>query len=165
MNIIFIGMPGSGKTTLGKIIAKELGFSFYDSDKYIEAKSGKTVAEIFAEYGEAHFRNLEAQAMEELCSLENTVISTGGGVVERPENVDILKKSGTVIFINRPTEEIAANINTAKRPLLKDGKNKLFELYKRRINLYKNACHIEIINSGSIDDAVEKITYEVKKNG
>ena len=165
MNIIFIGMPGSGKTTLGRIVAQELGFSFYDSDKYIEAKSGKTVAEIFAEHGEAHFRDLETQAMEELCALENTVISTGGGVVERPENVDILKKSGTVIFINRPVEEIAANINTAKRPLLKDGKDKLFELYKRRINLYKGACHIEILNSGSIDDAVKKITDEVKKNG
>ncbi len=165
MNIVLIGMPGSGKTTLGRIIAEKLGFAFYDSDKVIESTTQKTVSKIFDEHGESYFRDLETKTLTSLSALDNAVISTGGGVVERPENIDILKKSGTVLFINRPLEDIMENINTSHRPLLKDGKDKLKELYNRRINLYKEGCHIEILNSGSIDDTVEKITNEVKKNG
>ena len=164
MNIILIGMPGSGKTTLGKIVAKELGLDFYDSDKVIENNQGKTVLEIFSKMGEGYFRDLETETLSSLASLDNAVISTGGGVVERPENIDILKKSGTVIFVNRPLDDIIQNINVSHRPLLKDGKNRLNELYSRRINLYKEACHIEIINNKGIREAVKKITDEVKKN-
>ena len=81
MNIILIGMPGSGKTTLGKIVAKELGLAFYDSDKVIENNQGKTVLEIFSEMGEGYFRDLETETLSSLASLDNAVISTGGGVV------------------------------------------------------------------------------------
>ena len=165
MSIILIGMPGSGKTTLGKLVAKELDFAFYDSDKEIESKTKKTVLEIFSEMGEGYFRDLETETLSSLALLDNAVISTGGGVVERLENIDILKKSGTVIFINRPLDDIIQNINVSHRPLLKDGKDRLKELYARRINLYKDACNIEIINNKGIRETVKKITDEVKKNG
>ena len=164
-SIFLIGMPSCGKTTVGKKIAEKLSFDFFDLDQYIEDTTKKSIPQIFDEFGEDHFRKLETEALTILSKKENAIISTGGGIVERCENIDILQKLGIVIFINRPLSNILSDVDVSNRPLLKDGKARLISLFERRIDLYKNACHIEIENNSSIDDLVLKITDEVKKNG
>lgn len=161
-NIALIGMPGSGKTTLGKIIAEKLNLAFFDCDLEIEKSFGGKISDIFERHGESYFRTLETQTMHSAAALSNHVISTGGGCVERPENIDILKKSCIIIFINRPIEQIISDADTSNRPLLKNGTDAIKEIYSRRINLYKKYADIEIINSDFPQDAAEKIIIEVR---
>ncbi|MBO4941166.1 MAG: shikimate kinase [Clostridia bacterium] len=165
-NIILIGMPGSGKTSIGKKLAMALGKEFFDSDAVFEESKNIKITDFFASYGESSFRNEETKILTELCKKKAAIISTGGGIVERNENKDILKQGGTVIFINRPVELIAGDIDSSNRPLLKNGKERLFELYKRRIEKYKDFCDIEIENTADLNSAVEKIINEVNsQNG
>ena len=154
--IVLIGMPGCGKTTIGKILSTQLNLKFYDMDEYIQETSGKTIAELF-EKGEDNFRDLETQACRDLIKKNNVIISTGGGVVKRKENVDILKEDSIIIFLDRPVEKIIGDVDVSKRPLLKDGKEKVLVLYKERYELYKKAADKIIVNDGTVKDAVEKI--------
>lgn len=161
--VILIGMPGSGKTTIGKLLAQEYNCSFCDMDDYINEISQKSIAELFLE-GEHVFRNYETQACREISTSDKTVISTGGGVIKKDINIEILKEVGIILFINRPIEKILEDININSRPLLQDGKEKLYNLYNERINLYKNAADIEILNDKSLNDAVYNIKNAVNKN-
>ena len=154
--IVLIGMPGCGKTTIGKILSTQLNLKFYDMDEYIQETSGKTIAELF-EKGEDNFRDLETQACRDLIKKNNVIISTGGGVVKRKENVDILKEDSTIIFLDRPVENIIGDVDVSKRPLLKDGKEKVLVLYKERYELYKKAADKIIVNDGTVKDVIEKI--------
>ena len=154
--IVLIGMPGCGKTTIGKILSTQLNLKFYDMDEYIQETSGKTIAELF-EKGEDNFRDLETQACRDLIKKNNVIISTGGGVVKRKENVDILKEDSTIIFLDRPVEKIIGDVDISKRPLLKDGKEKVLVLYKERYELYKKAADKIIVNDGTVKDVVQKI--------
>lgn len=164
-NIILTGMPGCGKTTIGKLLSKALEIEFFDCDAVLEENENTSIPRIFESLGEDYFRQLETKTLSQLCKKQNAVISTGGGVVERKENLDILKNSGIVVFINRPLELIFSDVDTSHRPLLKDGKERLTELYNRRIGLYKSVCDVEIENSADLTAVVEKIIDEVKKNG
>ena len=157
-NIVFIGMPGCGKTTIGKILSKQLKIEFYDMDEYIEEKTSKTVAELF-ENGEEYFRDIETQACRDLVQKKNVLISTGGGVVKRKENIDILKKGSMIIFLNRPVENILEDVDVSKRPLLKDGKQKVLNLYEERYELYKSAADKIIINDKNISDVIDEIKH------
>ena len=154
--IVLIGMPGCGKTTIGKVLSTQLKLKFYDMDEYIQETSGKTIAELF-EKGEDNFRDLETQACRDLIKKNNVIISTGGGVVKRKENVDILKEDSTIIFLDRPVENIIGDVDVSKRPLLKDGKEKVLVLYKERYELYKKAADKIIVNDGTVKDVIEKI--------
>ena len=154
--IVLIGMPGSGKTTIGKILAKQLKIKFYDMDDYIQEMTSKTIAELF-EKGEDHFRNIETQACRELSEKNNILISTGGGVIKKKENIDILKQDSIIIFLNRPVENILQDVDVSKRPLLKDGKEKVLNLYKERYELYKEAADKIVINNGTINDVIHEL--------
>ena len=107
--IVIIGMPGSGKTTIGKLLSEELRLKFIDMDEYIQETTSKTIAELF-EQGEEYFRDIETKACRELMKYENILISTGGGVVKKSVNVEILKKDALIIFIDRPVEEILNDV-------------------------------------------------------
>ncbi|MCC0633364.1 shikimate kinase [Clostridioides sp. ZZV15-6388] len=161
--VILIGMPGSGKTTIGKLLSQEYNCSFCDMDDYINKISQKSIAGLFLE-GEDVFRNYETQACRELSASDKTVVSTGGGVIKKDINIEILKEVGIILFINRPIEKILEDININSRPLLQDGKEKLYNLYNERINLYKNAADIEILNDKSLNDAVYNIKNAINKN-
>lgn len=155
-NIVLIGMPGSGKTTIGKTLHRKLGLKFVDVDEYIEEESGKSIPELFS-VSESHFRDVESDAIRKLSMDSVTVIATGGGVVKNYLNIKELKKNGVVIFIDRPIEDIAGDVEISKRPLLKEGVERLYELYDERYELYKKYSDFHVVNDSKIDDVVEKI--------
>lgn len=164
-NIVLIGLPGCGKSTLGKLLAKSLDFSFIDCDEVIEENEKKAISKIFEESGEGAFRDIETRTLRKLLTVQNAVIATGGGCIERRENFDILKKLGTVVFVNRPLECIIGDIDISKRPLLADGKTRLYALNERRQPLYKEVCDLDVFVDSTHEAAVGKILDEVKKNG
>ncbi len=156
-NIVLIGMPGCGKTTIGRLLANRLGMNFCDVDSYIETKEGRSIPEIFSLYGEEYFRKLEASAVKEVSQYKSFVISSGGGVVKSRDNMEKLKRNAIIIFINRNLDDIISDIQTKGRPLLKDSKENLYKLYEERIDLYKAYCHYEVKNHQSIENIVDKI--------
>ncbi|PAB59840.1 shikimate kinase [Anaeromicrobium sediminis] len=154
-NIVLIGMPGCGKTTIGKEVAHNLNREFIDIDEEIEKMAGKTITEIFKS-GESHFREMETKATEIASERTNTVISTGGGIIKNPYNMELLKRDGVIIFINRPIDNILEDVDTETRPLLSKKEN-LLKLYEERYDLYKEYCHMEVMNDGSVEDIIENI--------
>lgn len=154
-NIVIIGMPGSGKSTIGKELSKRLNIEFCDIDEYIIKKQGKSIQEIFQK-GEEHFRNIESIAVKEVSSKLPQVIATGGGVIKREENIEALRQNGIIIFLNRPIEHIAQDVDIKSRPLLKDGSEKLYDLFKDRYELYNKHCDINIVNI-DMEESIEKI--------
>lgn len=161
-NIVIIGMPGSGKTIIGSLVAEKLLMEFIDMDKNLEIREQMTVAEMFA-INEEYFRNAETDYAMELCNKDSLVISTGGGIVKRKENIDYLKHNSIIVFLNRPVENIISDIDINSRPLLKESIDNIYELYKERIELYKKYCDIEILNEGIINVTAERIISSVIK--
>lgn len=155
-NLILIGMPGCGKTEIGKMLAKSLNRDFVDMDEYIEKTLNKTVSQIF-ENGEQYFRNLESKAAYKLSEKVNLVISTGGGVIKRIDNIKNLSKNGIIIFIDRPVDNIASDADIQKRPLLKDDVSKLYELFDMRYEIYKKCCDFQVDNDSTMESTVKKI--------
>lgn len=156
--IAFIGMMGSGKTTLAKIISEKLGLRCYCTDEHIENNQGRSISQIFEAEGEKYFRNLEAKAINELMTLGDMVLSTGGGIVLNRENIENLKRNGfTIVLLNRSVDKILKSIDGNGRPLLKDDIAKIKEIYKTREFLYKQNCDIIINNNDDIDKTVDKL--------
>lgn len=156
VNIALIGMPGSGKTSIGKILAQRLEREFIDTDQYIEFRYGMTVTEIFS-HGEVLFRDLEAAAYRNISDSTSRIIATGGGAVKSKTNMDSLQGSSLVVFIDRPVEHIARDIDFSTRPLLKDGVKSLRELYEERIELYKGYSDIIVKNETTLEAIVRNI--------
>lgn len=161
--VVLIGMPGCGKSTIGKLVSKELNLNFIDMDKYIETMTAKTIPELF-EQGEDYFRDFETLACKELSKKSNTLISSGGGVVKRKENIEILKKESYIIFIDRPLEELLIDIDISKRPLLKEGQEKLIKLYEERYELYKSAADEIVKNDKSLRATINIIKEIIRIN-
>jgi shikimate dehydrogenase len=157
LNIILIGMPSSGKTTIGGMLAKRLNKRFIDIDKEVEALEGRTVAQIFSEDGEMAFRALEKQVLEAVCKENNQIIATGGGSVTLQNAYRTMAQNGLIIHIERALEKT----ETANRPLLQNPFN-LQKLYNERLPLYKKFAAVAINNdgdvNGTVDNLIEKIT-------
>ncbi len=152
-NLVLIGMPSSGKTTLGKLLAVELEKEFVDTDIEIEKQAGMTIPEIFEKFGEEHFRNLESQIISKLSVKQSLVIATGGGAVLRRENVDLLKQNGKVVFIDRPLDML---ITTDDRPL-SSSREALENRYFERYATYCFSCDVRINADGDINTNFEKV--------
>ena len=144
-NLVLIGMPGSGKTTVGKIAASKLGRKIVDLDEMIQNIAGKPIREIFAQDGKAAFRELEAQAVREIAGLTGLVIATGGGCILRPENVDRLRRNGLLFLLDRAVDQL---LPTGDRPLA-DTARKLKQLYSQRMPLYRAAADQIIAVNGN----------------
>ncbi|AFR69630.1 shikimate kinase [Brachyspira pilosicoli B2904] len=136
--IFVIGLPGSGKSDLSKLLAEYIDYTFFDMDKVIESREKKTINKIFEDSGEEYFREVESDVLEELSNIKNAVISTGGGAILKEKNRVLMKERGIVIFIDRPAELIVNNINVSARPLLVQDKNKLIELSKKEMLYIEN---------------------------
>ncbi len=160
-NIYLVGMPGSGKSTLMGTVAKNLSVKTVDLDSYIEDKSRKTISEIF-EDGERAFRILETEALKEISKLDNLLVATGGGIVTIEENIEIMKKSGKIIFIDASPDFIMSNCSLSDRPLLKD-KNRIYDLYKARISLYRTCADVTIANDGIFSKVCTKLEEAIRK--
>jgi len=159
-NIVLIGLMGSGKTTVGKLLAQKLNKKFIDTDEYIENEEKITINEIFSRFGETCFRNLETDTVKKICLSDNQIISTGGGIVEKPENIKILKKKGIVFYLYAPVDELYSRIKNEKnRPLLNNDAPKwaLEKLFHKREKLYE-LCDFKIDTTGK---NVEEITQEI----
>ncbi|WP_071125285.1 shikimate kinase [Leptotrichia massiliensis] len=154
-NIVLIGMPACGKSTIGYWLSKKIGYPLLDTDKYLEEKENRIISDIFSNEGEEYFRNLETKYLKELSEKEGLIISTGGGAVKKKENIDILKKNGIVIFLNREINDISKE-NHKHRPLLQDINN-IQKLYDERIDLYKKYSDIIIKNNDDMSIIVDRI--------
>lgn len=150
MKVYLIGMPGSGKSTLGRPLAAELGVPFVDQDKEIENREGKAVKDIFAQNGEDYFRQVEAEVLREwAASAKSFVMATGGGAPCFYEGINVIRQSGLSIFIDTSVAELLKRIATNKdRPLLhandlKEKEDRLIELYEKRLPVYQQA-HISL---------------------
>lgn len=150
-NVVLIGMPGSGKTTAGSVVAEKLGFRFVDTDHVVENQKGCKISEIFAAEGETSFRSLEKDAVADAGKQCSCVIATGGGVVLNPENMFALRQNGIVFFLERDLTKLARE----GRPLSKDDKH-IEELYKIRLPLYKKYAD-KIIDDDTIEIVQDKI--------
>ena len=156
-NIVLVGMPGSGKSTIGKALSEKLGRDFVDTDDVITQKHG-VISEIFAEYGESYFRDRESEAVRDTAKLSSMVIATGGGAILREQNVDMLRQNGVIFFLNRPLEDI---IPTDDRPLSSNHAD-LKRRFDERYDKYKASADFEIFVDGNVDNSVMKILECIK---
>ncbi len=154
-NTVLIGMPSSGKSTVGAVLAKLLSKKLTDTDAAIVKKAGASIPEIFSRFGEERFRDIEAEVIKEVSLSEGAVIATGGGVIKREENVLNLKKNGKVFFINRSPDRL---ITTDDRPLSND-REKLEKLFNERYPLYLKAADHTV----SGDLSPEEIAREIMR--
>ncbi len=165
--LILIGMPCSGKSSIGKYLAQHYRLDFYDMDEEIVKAAGMSIQEIFEKKGEASFRELETQVTVALSEKQNALIATGGGIVTRENNMRYFKKQGSlIVFIHRDFCKLATTPKRImdKRPMLKKTSfDKLLTLYKTRLPLYRKYCDLEIHNDSNKDDAVREITRAIDK--
>lgn len=153
-NIILVGMPGCGKSTLAAALGGALGREVYDADSEIERAAGMTIPEIFARFGEEEFRRQETEALRTLGKLSGAVIATGGGAVLREENYPLLHQNGIIVFVER---EIAA-LPTAGRPISQ--KTDLATLYEARLPRYRRFADVTVRNDGGVEDTLKTILEE-----
>ena len=152
-NIVLIGMPGCGKSPLGKMLAERLGKQMVETDEIISQEAGMSIKDIFAEYGEQHFRDLESEVVKRYSVKGGAVISTGGGAILRKENVEALRLNGVIVFIDRPLDQLKA---TDSRPLSND-RSKLEKLYEERYQIYKDTADMIVKTGGTKTDSAEKL--------
>lgn len=164
-NIVLTGFMGTGKTEVGRILSKRLGYSLIDADSEIEKEQGMTITEIFKRYGEPRFRDIEASVIERLSGFNATIISTGGGAVLREENIKNLRRNGIIICLTASAETIfKRTCNSNDRPLLQveDPLQRIKELLEFRRPYYEKA-DIMIDTEGKTPvEVAEEIIQKIK---
>lgn len=158
-NIYLIGFMGVGKSTIGRLLSKEMKGQLIEMDETIEKEQGMTINEIFARYGETHFRDLESKLVERIAGEEGKIVSCGGGAVLRPLNVENMKKSGIIVFLSATPETIYKRVrHSTNRPLLNGNMNVEYiaGMMEKRRSLYESAADVTI----STD---KKTTVEIVK--
>ena len=153
-NIVLIGMPSAGKTTIGKMLEEKLGKEFFDLDDMIIGKAGKSIPEIFQESGETGFRAIETEVAIEASKMNNKIIATGGGVVKHKVNMDFLRLNGITIFIDRDIDKLISS--DPNRPL-SSSKQALQQMYKERYPLYQKYAAYIAVNNANIEETVDDI--------
>ncbi len=151
MNIYLVGFMGSGKTTVSKVLAKRLNWDLVDTDNYIVDKYGREIKDIFATEGEQAFRDMETAVLEELSVTENKVISCGGGIVLRKQNVDLMRLGGKIVLLNASPETIYDRVkHSTGRPILNGNMNVEYiaELMSKRSEAYEYAADVVIDTDG-----------------
>lgn len=146
-HIFIIGMPGSGKSSLGRRVANNMRIPYVDMDQRISDGVGCTIPQLFERYGEQAFRNAETNTLIQLTREEPSIISTGGGTVLRETNRTIMRNHGVIILIDRPLEDIMSDIKLDRRPLLaQKGLGEVERLYHERIDIYRSVADAVLDN-------------------
>ena len=164
--IALIGLPGSGKSTVGRQLARRLQLAFFDSDQVIEERLGCAIRDYFEREGEASFRDVEAAVIDELTRQASGILSTGGGAVLRQANRDCLRERGYVVYLRSSPEELFRRLrNDVNRPLLQvaDPLGRLRDLYAQRDPLYRETAHF-IVETGrpSVSTLVNMISMQLE---
>ena len=152
-SIVLTGMPRSGKSTLGKMLAEKLGRELVETDEEIVAEAGMPIAQIFSKYGEEHFRDIESRIIKKVSQRSGLVISTGGGAVLRKENVDSLRMNGIIVFLDRSLEKL---LPSRSRPLA-DTAEKIRRLYEERLPIYIKTADVRVKIEGTEEQSLERI--------
>ena len=155
-NIVLIGMPGCGKSAVGKRLSQLLEMPLVDTDAMVEEEAGCTISQLFAQEGETAFRDRESAAARRAAGLEGVIIATGGGMVLRPENMAALGGTGVIFFRDRALEAILGE-DHSDRPLVGADSQKLRKLYTERIDLYRTYAQYTISNTDTAQEAAEQI--------
>lgn len=168
-SVVFVGLPGSGKSTVGRQLARRLAIPFFDSDSVIEHRLGCSIREYFEREGEERFRDVEASVLEELSRRSACVLSTGGGAVLRAENRSCMHERGRVIYLRSTPEEVFRRLrHDRNRPLLQvaDPLQRLRDLYAVRDPLYRETAHF-VIDTGrpSVATLVNMIVMQLELAG
>lgn len=161
-NVILIGLSGSGKTTVGEALAKRLGWTFADTDHMIEAAAGQPVSEIFRDFGEPEFRRRETEAVKAVTAMKRTVVSTGGGVVLNPDNVQMLRGCGWLVHLDRHPDSILNGLDVSNRPLLKRDPEALIQMAQQREPLYAEARDLRLSNDEDCGSAVDELALRIE---
>ena len=160
VNLYLVGMMGVGKSTVGSLLAQELGYGFIDTDNVIEKAANKSINQIFADDGETEFRKLESNILAQVCAYTKLVIATGGGIVTKQENWSYLHH-GLIVWLDAPVELLLTRLaEDATRPLLQDTdpQAKLRSLFQQRQPLYSQAdLHINITETETPEQIVSRI--------
>jgi shikimate kinase len=160
MNIVLIGFMGTGKTSAGRLVAEKLGWDFYDLDEMIEKDTKMKISEIFSKNGESYFRDVESKVVQMVSLFSNAVISCGGGVVLRQENMDALEKNGVIVTLSAKPEAIYERTKNDKdRPLLnvEDPVSKIKELLSLRESYYRRCSFSVETSSISTEQVADSI--------
>lgn len=161
-NIVLIGMPGCGKTTVGKHLAHRTAMVFLDLDAEIEDIAGSSIPQIFANQGEEAFRQLETICAKRSALMKGRVIACGGGIVLREENMKALKETGTIVFLNRSVLDICSS-NLDGRPLIAGDMSRVQTLYDQRIGLYRKYAEYTVDCSCPPETVAQKVWEMVQK--
>jgi len=165
--VTLIGPMGSGKTSVGKKLADTLGYQFVDTDSLIEKEAGKKIVQIFDEHGEAHFRQLESQAIARLAGSQSKVIATGGGAVLDPQNRHVLESLGLLVYLKASPRELYQRVkNDSMRPLLlkaEDPKKEMARLLQEREKFYLEADIVVDTEDLSVEEVADVLIDELAK--
>jgi shikimate kinase len=166
LNVILIGFMGCGKTTVGQLLARQLGFRFLDTDQLIVKKARRSIPDIFSQEGEAGFRALEASVLEDLAGTQRSVIATGGGIITVPDNIPRLRALGLVIWLNPPEELLFQRImRNHDRPLVRtpNPRETVRELMGVRRPLYTSAADLDVdVSDVTPDEAAYGLAESVR---
>jgi shikimate kinase len=165
VNLALIGFMGTGKTSVGKIVAEHLHFEFLDTDELIHQRTGRTIADIFAKDGEPAFRQMEQRVVEELATRKKTVISTGGGLPTNPRNLELLKSHSLVVCLWSSPEKIWERVgHQSHRPLLHDSdpQKKIRDLLAVREPFYKQADVLVNTDIRSLREVAVQVALQFK---
>lgn len=166
-NIVLIGFMGVGKTTIGNRLGKLLKMKFVDMDRQIEREQDKKISDIFAQQGEPFFRDLETRMLRSLTASENIILSTGGGIVLRPENRELMKRIGTVVLLEGSVNTVYKRVRLNKnRPILKhkNSKQQIAKLMRERKNFYHLSADLRVsINHKTVMMICEEIVEKIHK--
>lgn len=162
-NIYLIGMPGSGKSRLGKEVAEKLGLEFVDTDEMTIKEAGvQSMNELFGKHGVARFRQMEKKVLVDLSKKTDMLVSTGGGIILDPENRNTMINSGRVVFIDVNLTTLRSRIDVNDRPLVVNMDQALENLYFHRLDMYKKAATDNFDNNGELEPSVEAFVEMVK---
>ena len=165
--IVIIGMPCSGKSSIGRMIAAHYGLDFYDLDTEIEQTAGMSIEQIFRTLGEGEFRRIETEVTDRMSKTNNAVLATGGGIVTKPANMALLKQPDSfIVYIHRDFYKLATTPKRVmeKRPILQHTSyDKLLALYKQRLPLYRHYADCEVKNDKNRDESTRAILQELDR--